>query len=434
MAVAQRSIRRAHLADQRRLEQHAVVGNRTVGGRELHRRHGQLVPDGEARRAGARPLARRTQPPRGLGGKLDAGRRAEPERPQHAILLIGVQPRRELREGDVARHADRVRQRERRKGVLVGQRCRPPGHAVDPTFARHVVVGAHAIVHDERGRREDLGERSRLERLGERARPHAAVRAPRRDGQHLAGRGIEHHDIAAVRLHVVDRIVERPLRDLLQLGVEREHHVVARDRLGDHARGRFVLAACAVLENDGGSGCAGEEAVEQPLEASATASAASTIVAHASDHGAREVLRGIEAAHHRLEVDAADGTNGLYLERGVRSREPGITTVLRPDHVARWNAQLARDRGEVVRGITQLVGRDPHVIRLLRERDRGAVPVIQRAAARVEHDALRALRGRAGGIAPSFQQLHLSRAHDQREQAEPETDFHHAQPNEWFGH
>jgi len=114
-----------------------------------------------------------------------------------------------------------------------------------------VVVGAHAIVHDERGRREDLGERSGLERLGEGTGPHAAVGAARRDGENFPARGIEHHDVAAVRFHIIDGVVERPLRDLLQLGIDREHDVTAGHRLGNHARWRLVLPACAILQDDG---------------------------------------------------------------------------------------------------------------------------------------------------------------------------------------
>ena len=85
------------------------------------------------------------------------------------------------------------------------------GQAVTAPFSRHPLPGPNPIERDERGGRENLGERSRLERFRERTRPHAAVGAPRCNGQDLAGGGIEHHDVAAIRFHVVDRVVERAL-------------------------------------------------------------------------------------------------------------------------------------------------------------------------------------------------------------------------------
>ena len=49
--------------------------------------------------------------------------------------------------------------------------------------------------------------------------------------------GIEEDDVAALGLHLGQRIVQSPLRDLLQLRVDREHDVVARHRLPDHSAG-----------------------------------------------------------------------------------------------------------------------------------------------------------------------------------------------------
>ena len=136
------------------------------------------------------------------------------------------------------------------------------GQPVAPALSRNVFTRPDAIERDERRGREDLGERSGLERFRERARPHAPVGPPGRRRENLARGGIEHHDVTAIRFHVVDRVIQRALRDLLQLGIEREHDVVPGHRFGNYARGRFVFATFAILQHHGGSRRARQQAVE----------------------------------------------------------------------------------------------------------------------------------------------------------------------------
>ena len=111
------------------------------------------------------------------------------------------------------------------------------GQVVTPALSRDVLTRSDAIEGDERRGREDLGERSGLERFCECARPHAPVGPPGSRREDLARCGIEHHDVAAIRFHVVDRVIQGALRDLLQLGIEREHDIVAGHGFGNHARG-----------------------------------------------------------------------------------------------------------------------------------------------------------------------------------------------------
>src|SRR5207245_9212077 len=93
------------------------------GHRHLDRRGGQLVAHGVAGGAGTRPLLRRAQASCRLRGKLDARERAEPEVRERHVLLFGSEPRRELRDGDIARDADRVGKRERGLRVVIGDRA-----------------------------------------------------------------------------------------------------------------------------------------------------------------------------------------------------------------------------------------------------------------------------------------------------------------------
>ena len=89
------------------------------------------------------------------------------------------------------------------------------GQAVTSPFPRNALSGPDPIERDERGGGEDLGKRAGLKGFRERARPHGAIGAPRRHREDLARCGIEHDDIAAVRFHIIDRVIERTLRNLL---------------------------------------------------------------------------------------------------------------------------------------------------------------------------------------------------------------------------
>ena len=133
-------------------------------------------------------------------------------------------------------------------------------------------------------------------------------------------------------------------------------------------------------------------------------------------------------------MDAADGTERLDLERRERTRKPGIAAVQRALQGTRREAQPARDGRRVARRIAQLVGRDPEVVGLLRERQAQSVTVVQRAAARFQHDALGALRLRDRRVFATLDELHLRGPKHQRDEREAEADLHNAQSHEGVGH
>ncbi len=54
---------------------------------------------------------------------------------------------------------------------------------------------------------------------------------------------VEHDDVAAIRLEPAHCLVQGALGDLLQLGIEGEHHVVPRDGIPHPAVGRLELLA-----------------------------------------------------------------------------------------------------------------------------------------------------------------------------------------------
>ena len=59
---------------------------------------------------------------------------------------------------------------------------------------------------------------------------------PGREREQLAGLGVEKDDVPALRLHFLQRVRQSPLGDLLKLGVDGEHHVVAGHRVANLAR------------------------------------------------------------------------------------------------------------------------------------------------------------------------------------------------------
>src|SRR3989454_12136343 len=99
------------------------------------------------------------------------------------------------------------------------------------------------------------------------------------------------------------------------------------------------------------------------------------------------------------------------IRRPPRSTLFPYTTLFRS---ARRQREPAGDQRAVLHRIAQLVGGDADVIGLLRERERGAVAVQQRSAARREHDPLGTLRLGFLPPAPPLQQPHLGGARDPR--------------------
>ena len=88
-------------------------------------------------------------------------------------------------------------------------------------------------------------------------------RLARRHREQLARPRIEHDDVAALGTQLPDRILQLPLGDVLQLGVEREPHVVARNRVADLPRRRLEPASHPIAQEDRLARRAGEQAVER---------------------------------------------------------------------------------------------------------------------------------------------------------------------------
>ena len=112
-----------------------------------------------------------------------------------------------------------------------------------PWHDHHAVVRVdgiavlHAAVLEQRRGHERLGGRSGLERLGDhRRRRLARIETAARHREDLTGVRIENDDVAALGAHARDRVGERLLGDLLQVGVDREHDVVALRRRACPAR------------------------------------------------------------------------------------------------------------------------------------------------------------------------------------------------------
>ena len=428
MAVDHIALGPPDLPDQGRLEQDAVVRERPVRRGHLDRGHGELVAHREARRAEARPLHRRAQATCGLGRKLDSGGRAEPEIAQRGVLRGGCQAGGELDDRDVARNPDRIREREFGKRLLVHDGA--PGQAVTAAFAGNAFIRRHEPPGEQRARGEDLRDGPGLEGVGEGARTHRAVAAPRGHGQHFSRGGIEHHHVSAVGLGAPHGVVERALCDVLQLRVECEYDVAPGDRWRDHARWRLVLAAGAILQHHGRPRSAGEHAVQHQLEPRGPAS----VVPDAPDDRVRQLRARIEAVHHRLEMDAAHGPERLDLDCAERTGEIGVASGQRLPHVREREVQLPGEGSAIPLGIAQLIGSDADVVGLLREGERRAVAVEKRAAARGQHDVLRALYLRLAGPALPLDQLHLSRPSDQGHQADEHRGLDHLEADREFGH
>ena len=412
---AHRPVGAAHLAHQRRLEQHAAVGEHGVGGRELEWRHRQLVPHREARRTLLRPRARGAEPAGRLTRQLDAGRRAEAEVAQPLELLDRREPRTELRDPDVARQSDHVRQRDRRRRVHVVDH--PVAERVAPVLGEDRVVRRRLARTQQRGRREHLRRRARLEHVAHRgtrrsAAPHA------RERQDLPGARLEDHDVAARGVRVRDRLGQRPVRDLLQLGVEREHDVHAVHRLGRWARGRGVGAAPVVAQHHRRPSPAREQRVESALQPARPPA----LRVHPPHDPRREIGPRVEALQPPPQVYAAQ-----VLERrhrappvGARPLHPDAAGVQRRgDRLARLR-ELPREERRRPARVVHLARRHADPERLLRQGERHPIAVVERAPPRRQRDA-RGLLGR-GARAPllALGELQLRRpAHDrQRGRAE----------------
>src|SRR2546427_594607 len=153
------------------------------------------------------------------------------------------------------------------------------------------------------------------------------------------------------------------------------------------------------------------------------------VVTHPADDGAGEVGRRIEPVEHGLEVYAAHCAERLHLDDAVGTSEIGVAPAQGALHVGRGEPQPARDAGDILRGVAQLVDSDADVIRLLGEGERRAVAVREGAPPRRERDMLGALRPRLLRPAAPLEQLQLRRTPGDAHQRAADHDFDRAQPH-----
>src|SRR5690349_8416506 len=106
-------------------------------------------------------------------------------------------------------------------------------------------------------------------------------------------------------------------------------------------------------------------------------------------------------------MDAPHRAERLHLERAVRTGEVRVPLAEGLLPAARREAQSPRDQRPVGRGVPQLVRGDADVIGLLRDGERRAVAVVERATTGGEDDALGALCLRFFGPASALDDLDL---------------------------
>ena len=168
---------------------------------------------------------------------------------------------------------------------------------------------------------EWLERRSRLEGLGERRGGRRVyVLATARHGENVALMRIQHDDVPAVRAHLLHRLTERVLGDLLQLVIEREHDSVPRPR-GDAWRVRRLEAAAAdVADECRRTRGAAQNAVERQLD---TVDGV-VLRIDAADEPPRAFGHRIGAHARRARVYAANACRRGDVSREVaaRKREP----------------------------------------------------------------------------------------------------------------
>ncbi len=183
--------------------------------------------------------------PARLRRELRPGRRPEPEIAQHLELLLRREPQAELGHRDVAGGADRLGQGDiALVDVHVPDRLESSGRFESPACSTRrrspntsSVLSTRSVLK-QRGGGEELGRGPRLERIGEGGGSghRAGTDLPGGEREQLAGLRIQEDDVPAFRLHLLQRIGQPALGDLLKLRVDGEHDVVAGHRVAHQAR------------------------------------------------------------------------------------------------------------------------------------------------------------------------------------------------------
>ncbi len=294
---------RGHAADgldDVRRAQHAAVGDRRVGGAHLDRRDRDALADRQVAHRGARVLRQRQHDAALLAGEVDAGRLAEAELAHPVVEALGLQLLADLDRADVAGDLEDVARRAGDPGPRVRLADLAVGD-VDRRREAELRVRRDQPVLQRAGDRERLERRARLVGRADGAVLLGVVgRGAGRVGVHARPVG-EREDRAVARVHhergralrppLLADLGEHLLGAVLDVGVEREAHALARlgrldvahlDRLAERVLDEAPLAVGAA-----------DHVVERVLEAGQ---------ALAVGAGHAEQLRG----HPVARVDAAE--------------------------------------------------------------------------------------------------------------------------------
>ena len=125
---------------------------------------------------------------------------------------------------------------------------------------------------------------------------------------------IENDDVATLSAHARDRIGERLLRDLLQVGVDREHDVVALRRRGARLDRRLAAHAVHVADDSPRAGGAAQNRIERQLEPVDRL----VVAVDMTEDPARAFRNGVRARDGREGMHAVQRDRG----RGVDLQEP----------------------------------------------------------------------------------------------------------------
>ena len=173
--------------------------------------------------------------------------------------------------------------------------------------------------------REQLGRGSGLERIGEgggarrKAMVLACCEASASSSPLVGSRKTTSPPSAFI---VAERIRQAPLRDLLQLGIDGEHHVVAGHRLTYQPRGRVVPSAGSILQEHRFARLPRENGVQRKLQPGRTDI---PFGRESANDGTGERTRGIESLELACEMHTIEPAKRLDLggrERTVQIDPP----------------------------------------------------------------------------------------------------------------
>ena len=255
----------------------------------------------------------------------------------------------------------------------------------------------------------------------------------RGEREQLAPQWIQEDHVSAIRPGFGQRLVEAPFGDLLELGVEGEHHVVARNRIPDLARRRVVPPPRPILQEDRRARAAGQNGIERQLE---TGRPDRPVGRQPTDDGSGEIPRRIEALEAAGEVDTADVAQRLDL-RGIERAAQIDPALLRPELAVQCRcggAEVAHQKPEGGPAVLQLVRRDADVVELLRDGERNAVAIVKGTPPRREDHPLGSLALGLPGPAVPLEDLKLSRPPQNGEYGQGEPELDRGDPYRRLGH